>query len=61
MKQEEQNLLMLKGILSDLPADQKEACEELCDHILMLCKVAGDPVGTLALAAAGMKAQLALE
>jgi hypothetical protein len=61
MSKEEKDLLMLKGILSDLPAGQEKACKELSEHILTLCKTAGSPVGELALAMAGMKAQLALE
>lgn len=57
MTQEEQTILIIKGVISELPPAQKEACEELAEHIRQTCKVAGEPVGTLALALVGAEAQ----
>jgi hypothetical protein len=57
MTQEQQTILLIKGAISELPAAQEEACNELAEHIRMSCKVAGEPVGTLALALVGAEAQ----
>ena len=57
MTQEEQNVLLIKGLISELPAAQSEACLELAEHIRSTIKVAGEPVGTLALALVGAEAQ----
>lgn len=54
---EQQTLLLIKGAISELPADQEEACLELADHIRRAIKLAGEPVGTLALALVGAEAQ----
>ena len=57
MTQEQQTVLLIKGAISELPAAQSEACEELAEHIRQACKVAGEPVGTLALALVGAEVQ----
>jgi hypothetical protein len=57
MTQEQETVLLIKGAISELPAAQNEACEELCEHIRMVIKTAGEPVGTLALALVGAEAQ----
>lgn len=57
MTQEQQTVLLIKGVISELPAAQKEACNELADHIRRVIKQAGEPVGTLALALVGAEAQ----
>lgn len=57
MTQEQETVLLIKGAISELPAAQHEACEELAEHIRQACKVAGEPVGTLALALVGAEAQ----
>ncbi len=57
MTQEQETILLIKGAISELPAEQKEACEELAEHIRRACKVSGEPVGTLALALVGAEAQ----
>lgn len=49
---------MIKGVISELPPAQSEACIELAEHIRSCCKVAGEPVGTLAIALVGAEAQL---
>lgn len=59
MTQEEQTVLMIKGLISELPAAQAEAVKELAEHIRQSCKVAGDPVGQLALSLVGAEMQLA--
>ncbi len=57
MTQEEQTVLIIKGIISELPAAQSEACRELAEHIRRICKLAGEPVGTIALSLVGAEAQ----
>lgn len=59
MTPDEQTLLMIKGAISDLPAAQREACNELAEFIRYNLKNAGEPVGTLALALVGAEAQIA--
>lgn len=46
----------IKGCINALPADQKEACEEMADHFERMIIAAGEPVGSLALAYVGAKA-----
>lgn len=53
MTTEQETLLLIKGAISELPAAQLEACEELAEHIRMACRVAGEPVGSLAIALVG--------
>lgn len=57
MNEYEQQILMIKGLISELPAAQSEACHELAEHIRRVIKQAGEPVGTLALALVGLEAQ----
>lgn len=57
MTQEQETVLLLKGAISELPVAQSEACKELAEHIRRACKMAGEPVGTLALALVGAEAQ----
>ena len=58
MSEEQQTLLMIQGAISQLPAAQEEACNELAEHIRMVIKQAGEPVGTMALALVGAEAQM---
>jgi hypothetical protein len=58
MTQEQETVLLIKGIISELPASQAEACEELIEHIRRVCKSAGEPVGTLAITLIGAEMQL---
>ena len=46
-------ILIIKGVISDLPAAQAEACNELADHIRRAVVTAGEPVGTIALMLVG--------
>jgi hypothetical protein len=55
--QDLETILLIKGAISELPAAQMEACQELAEHIRMVIKTAGEPVGTLALALVGAEAQ----
>lgn len=57
MTEEQQTILLIKGAITELPAAQAEACNELAEHIRQACKAAGEPVGTLALALVGAEAQ----
>ena len=58
MTTERETLLLIKGAISELPAAQREACNELIDHINRVILVAGEPVGSLALAFVGAEKQL---
>ena len=57
MTEDEQTILIIKGMISDLPPAEAEACKELAEHIRGVIKVAGEPVGTLALALVGAEVQ----
>lgn len=57
MSEEEKTVILIKGVMSELPDDQLEACLELAQHIRTCVKTAGEPVGTLALALVGAEAQ----
>ena len=49
---------MIKGLISQLPADQIETCDELCNHIKRVIREAGKPLGGLAIALVGAEMQL---
>ena len=55
MTQDQQVVLVIKGAIAELPADQAEACNELAEHIRCVVKQAGD-VGLMALALVGAEA-----
>jgi len=55
MTPEQETLLVIKGAISELPAAQREACEELADHLRTLIRNAGD-IGPMALALIGAEA-----
>lgn len=57
MTAEQQTILMIKGLITELPADQAEACHEVAQHLRRVIESAGEPVGTLALALIGAEAQ----
>jgi len=57
MTKDQETILLIKGAISELPAAQEEACLELAEHFRSAIKVAGEPVGTLALALVGAEAQ----
>lgn len=59
MSEYEQTVLMLKGLISELPPVQREACEELADHLRLQIETAGEPVGLLAISLVGAELQLA--
>lgn len=56
MTQEQQTVLVIKGVISELPAAQVEACNELAELMRAQIRRAGEPVGTLALALVGAEA-----
>lgn len=58
MSIEQETLLMIKGAISELPAGQEEACNELAEHFRRNIKMAGEPVGTLAFALVGAERQM---
>ncbi len=57
MNNDQETILLIKGCIAELPAALQEACKELAEHIRHVCKTAGEPVGTLALALVGAEAQ----
>jgi len=57
MTQEQQTVLLIKGAISELSAAEEEACLELAEHIRRAIRIAGEPIGTLALALVGAEAQ----
>lgn len=57
MNPDRETILLIKGAISELPAAQAEACNELAEHIRTAIKVAGEPVGSLALALVGAEKQ----
>ena len=59
MTEEQQTVLMIKGLISELPKEQIEACYKLIDDIKHLMAEAGEPVGTLSVALIGAELQAA--
>ena len=57
MTNEEQTVLMIRGLIESLPPDQADACKELAEFIRMNVNRAGDPVGQIALALVGAEYQ----
>jgi hypothetical protein len=57
MNNEEETLLMIKGLIASLSPAEQEACLELAEHIRLQINSAGVPVGALALALIGAEAQ----
>ena len=57
MTPEQETILLIKGAISELPSGQSEACLELYEHIKMLVKQAGSPVGQMAVALVGAELQ----
>lgn len=58
MNTEEQTVLMIKGLISELPSEQREACLALVQSLKDQLKSAGEPVASIALALVGAEAQL---
>lgn len=61
MTEDQELVLVIKGLISDLPPAEREACEELAGHIRQCCRVAGEIVGTLALTLVGAEAQARID
>lgn len=61
MTHAEETVFLIKGMISALPAAEAEACNELTEHIRRAVKMAGEPVGTLAIALIGAEAQAATD
>jgi len=55
MSPEQQTVLLIKGAISELPADQKEACNKLAEQLRQMI---GDTPGMLAFALVGAELQL---
>lgn len=63
MTHDQQTLLMIKGAISELPPEQREACMRLVDQLrLMIESVNGQfgkaPVGELAIALVGAEIRM---
>ena len=46
-------MIEIRRVISELPSREVEAVNELADHIRSAIKVAGEPVGSMALALVG--------
>lgn len=57
MTEAQQTTLILRGMISQLPAEQRKACEELAELIRANMRAADEPVGTLAIALVGAELQ----
>ena len=57
MTEDELTILAIKGVISELPQDQQQACEALIKQIRELMKQAGSPVGECAIALIGAELQ----
>lgn len=57
MDSDQETILLIKGAISELSAAESEACHELAEHIRRAISLAGEPVGTLALALVGAEWQ----
>lgn len=58
MNEDQITLLAIKGAISELPAHQREACEEFAEHLRRMVLEAGYPVGALAFALVGAELQM---
>jgi hypothetical protein len=58
MTSEQETVLIIKGLISQLSAAEQEACKEVADHLRRVIKQAGEPVGSLALALVGAEASV---
>lgn len=59
MTYEQQTVLLAKGLIAELPADQRETCEELINHIKANLKCAGEPIATISITLITAEMQLA--
>lgn len=57
MTAEQQNVLIIKGIISELPAVQRETVNEMADTVRRMIKSAPEGEGTLAMALVGAELQ----
>ena len=57
MNEDRKEILLTRGKISELSVAEEEACLELVEHIERSVKVAGEPVGSLALFLAAAKAR----
>lgn len=56
MTKDQETILIIKGAISELPDDQRETCEELCENLRRVVKQAGT-VGLLAYSMVGAELQ----
>jgi hypothetical protein len=57
MTEDEQTTLMIRGVISELPAAHREACDDLAEQFRRMIQVAGPEVGMLAFALVGAEMQ----
>jgi hypothetical protein len=57
MTHSQETILMIKGLISSLPAAQQEACNELAEQMRRQIAAAGEPIGTLVVALIGAETQ----
>lgn len=53
MTEEEQTVLMIKGMIASLPPASREQCEAMVEHLRRMVSDAGDVVGPLSIALVG--------
>lgn len=58
MSAEQETVWAIKGLISELPAAEREAVDELAEHMRRQLACAGEPAGTLVIALLGAEAQL---
>ncbi len=58
MSDDQVTLLAIKGAISELPDEQRMACNELAESMRQMVLMAPPPVGTLAFALVGAELQM---
>ena len=53
MTEEQETVLMIKGMIASLPPATQEQCEEMVEHLRRMVSDAGDVVGPMAIALVG--------
>lgn len=48
-------ILLVKGLIAELPPEQAEAAHDLAGHLRLVLKQAGEPVNQLALSLVGLE------
>lgn len=57
MSKDQETTLLIRGLITQLPAEQQVAVQELATHIRTQIQAAGEPVGTITMALLGAEMQ----